>query len=95
MLFTFACEAAGAWGTRLSLRPLFFRRDNVVANLGRYPRRENADLRHREERTRRRDPALFATVDRFACARDDEDLLLLLAITMKPLSHDDDGDKIA
>src|ERR1700730_12778978 len=35
-LFQFACEAAGATGTRLSLRPLFSSRAEVFAQLGRY-----------------------------------------------------------
>jgi hypothetical protein len=41
--FTFAREAAGALGTRLSLRPLFLG-DNVGAQLGRYLRRESAHV---------------------------------------------------
>jgi hypothetical protein len=44
-------EAAGALGIRHSLRPLLrvacalcYRRDNVDAKLGRYSRRENAEV---------------------------------------------------
>jgi hypothetical protein len=40
----FAREAAGATGTRLSLRPLFFWARNFVQQLGRYQRRGNADV---------------------------------------------------
>jgi hypothetical protein len=42
-LCNFAHETAGAARIRLSLRPLVFQRVAIDANLGRYPRRENAD----------------------------------------------------
>jgi hypothetical protein len=63
VLYYFAREAAGALGIRHSLRPLLSR-DNVLASLGRYSRRGNADLclkRHCEER--RSNPALGVLCD--------------------------------
>jgi hypothetical protein len=39
----FVRATAGAIGIRLSLRPLFSKEGEADANLGRYPRRENAD----------------------------------------------------
>src|ERR1700679_192567 len=101
MLFTFAYEAAGASGARLSLRPPFSRGTNVLPASG-ASRRENADARHRlrqtrsvcaRERTRRRDPDFFAALDRFdgAChrarVRDDEEVFLPSQVTAMPLSR--------
>jgi len=40
--FLFACEAAGASGTRLSLRPCFFE-GHRLAKLGHYLRREEVE----------------------------------------------------
>src|SRR5207237_7431106 len=64
--FFFACEAAGASSTRLSLRPLFSLARRIACTTRARSRLESADAcvgRHCEERTRRSNPFfLYAAV---------------------------------
>ncbi len=70
--FFSACEAAGALGTRHSLRPLFSERRTFLQNLGRVAPREYGAVPSLRGAKRRSNPLLLrGNMDCFACARND------------------------
>src|SRR5258708_19842714 len=69
----FTHEAAGALGTRHSLRPLFIEARTVLAKLGRLAPRERGVLTSLRGAKRRSNPLLLrGNMDCFACARNDD-----------------------